>query len=373
MSTDAAPLEAATITKDDTLLTEATPHQRNLTWELNGASWAGPMSLDEYIGREQALSETALSANGGIRYFILHHKSDPSLILSACEVLTKRALVAHPGKVITTVPSYGLASVFTPPRFRGQGLASHMLRLVQSAVDTSLSAEFGVLYSDIGRSFYTHLGWPSFPSPQLTMQIETGHDNTSAAQDAPVTLLTDDDVPELCARDCAQLQSRLERLARDGEGGKKYVAFLPDYAQMSWHFARASYVARVMRDGREVKTRGARTTVGDSWLYWDHDLRENKLKVLRVVKGEKDGAAEVKGLLQAALKEAQEWGLPKVLVWAPGEETSLAATELWREGGDKLALVFDEREDGSIPSLRWKGGEDVGNVLWEANEYYAWC
>ncbi|KAK0649713.1 hypothetical protein B0T16DRAFT_325167 [Cercophora newfieldiana] len=373
MSTDA---ETISLTKDDVLLAEANPQQRRLTWELNGVSWAGPMSLEEYIGREQTLSETALSANGGTRYFILHHKSDPNLILSACEVLTKQALVASPASPAKTVPSYGIASVFTPSRFRGHGLASHMLRLVQEAVDgTTLNTQFGALYSDIGRSFYTRLGWPDFPSPQLTMQMEAGY-NTAAAdsESQEATLLTDEDIPALCSRDCSQLQAALEQRAGSGDAdGKTYVAFLPDFTQMAWHFTRASYVARVMREGREVKYRGARTAGGNSWVYWDHDLRENKLKILRVVVGEGDGVAAVKALLRAALREAQDWGLPKVLVWAPGEETSLGALELWKEGGGKLALTFDEREDGSIPSLRWKGGEAPGSVAWEANEYYAWC
>jgi hypothetical protein len=69
MSADAT-LETTTatttaITIDDLVLAEATAEQRTLTWKLNGVSWAGPMTLEEYIGREQALSETALSANGG--------------------------------------------------------------------------------------------------------------------------------------------------------------------------------------------------------------------------------------------------------------------------------------------------------------------
>lgn len=80
MSAD-APLEAKTttttaITKDDVVLAEATPEQRILTWKLNGVSWAGPMTIEEYIGREQALSETALSANGG--YASLPQAPSPS-------------------------------------------------------------------------------------------------------------------------------------------------------------------------------------------------------------------------------------------------------------------------------------------------------
>ena len=69
MSADApletTPATTTAITKDDVVLAEATLEQRTLTWKLNGVSWAGPMTLEEYIGREQALSETALSANGG--------------------------------------------------------------------------------------------------------------------------------------------------------------------------------------------------------------------------------------------------------------------------------------------------------------------
>jgi len=65
MSADETPIETVAISKDDVVLVEATTEQRRLTWELNGASWAGPMSLDQYIGREQVLSETALSADGG--------------------------------------------------------------------------------------------------------------------------------------------------------------------------------------------------------------------------------------------------------------------------------------------------------------------
>ncbi|KAK4161132.1 hypothetical protein QBC43DRAFT_324176 [Cladorrhinum sp. PSN259] len=381
MSTETAPTDTTTVTKDDVVLAEANPQQRKLTWELNGASWAGPMSLEEYIGREQTLSETTLSANGGTRYFVLHHRSDPTQIVSACEVLVKRALViTSSSSEPRIVTSYGIASVFTPPAFRGRGLATHMLRLVQDATDNTLGCEFGALYSDIGRSFYTRLGWPDFPSPQVTIQVQPGYNNptgNSSEAQRETVLLTDDDIPALCARDCEQLQSRLAKLALNDDGdGKKYVAFMPDHAQISWHFTRASYVARVMREGREIKYRGARTADGDSWLYWDHDLRENKLKILRVVMiGEKRGgvAAAVKALLRAAVKEAQDWGLSKVLVWAPGDETSSAAVELWKEGAGKLAVVLDEREDGSIPSLRWKGGEDVGNVVWEANEYYAWC
>jgi hypothetical protein len=79
----------------------------------------------------------------------------------------------------------------------------------------------------------------------------------------------------------------------------------------------------------------------------------------------------VKLLLSAALKEAVEWGLKKVGIWQPSALLGMAAVLLWGEN-PTVKLTFEQREDGSIPSLRWKGGEKMETV-WEDNEYYAWC
>ncbi|KAK0623084.1 hypothetical protein B0T14DRAFT_553342 [Immersiella caudata] len=109
---------------------------------------------------------------------------------------------------------------------------------------------------------------------------------------------------------------------------------------------RDGYVAGGMRDGKEVVNRGARTAERSSWR-------------------------NAKGLLRAALAKARDWGLPSVTVWSPlGEACVAAATRLWRELGDKLKAVFEERRDGSIPNLRWKHGKDTSSVVWEDKEYF---
>ena len=362
---------------------EATPAQRTLTWELNGASWAPPLTIAQYLTRELTLSTTALSANRGTRYYILHAASSPSTILSACEVTSKRALVkssaAAGDGAVREVRAYAIASVFTAPEHRGRGLAGYLLRCVQREVDGEGGAECGVLYSDIGRVFYTKLGWKDYRSAQVALKLEEGFGDVLAAAgrgggEPEVVMVTEGEVEELCARDEARQRERLEGLVV-GEG-ETHVAFVPESRQMAWHFARDGYVAGVMRDGREVVNRGARTADGASWLYWDHDLREKKLKVLRIVVTATDGktaVSHVKALLRAALAEARDWDLPKVLVWSPGSDVCVAATELWQEARDKLQVVFDERQDGSIPSLRWRDGKDAGTVVWEDNEYFAWC
>ncbi|KAL2186690.1 hypothetical protein L209DRAFT_755422 [Thermothelomyces heterothallicus CBS 203.75] len=407
MSTPPKPVgEQAALTPADVVFAEATPHQRVLSWRLNGASWAPPMTIEQYVGRETALSQTALSANGGTRYYVLHPDGDPDTIVSACEVTAKRALVAGAGTSAgpREVRAYSVASVFTNPRFRERGMASHMLRRVQEVVDGDgdgdgddggYKAEFGALYSDIGRVYYTRLGWKDFRSPQVLLGLGTPAAAAAAAAAAVVvpegvSLLTADEVAPLCERDVAAIRERFERLARSGGGGgaadnngkkQTHIAFLPTPEQMAWHFTRDKYVCQKLL-GREVVHRGARTEDqggggGSGWICWDHDLREKKLKVLRIVTREQDGPEARRGavrkLLLAALAEAKGWGLPKVLVWSPGAEVAGAATDIWRELGPEVSVTFEEREDGSIPSLRWKGGKGPEEIVWESNEYYAWC
>jgi len=350
--------------------TIATPHQRILSWRLNGASWASPLTLDQYVGREQTLSETELSANGGTLYYILHHRDDPELIISACEVTSKRLVIAGPGTNGSKVGNgYAIASVFTNPRFRNQGMASYLLKRVQEEVDKR-GDECGVLYSDIGRVFYKRLGWKDFRTPQLLAGIEG--DATAFPVPEGVELLNEDQVRKLCEDDVKAVEEEFSRLAAAPDG-KTHIVFLPTPAQFSWHFARDGYVCPILRN-REVQWRGARTEDRLAWIAWDHDLREKKLKILRIVSrhSAEEKKKAVKRLLLAAMAEARDWDVPKVLVWEPSEEVSVAATEIWRELGPKVSLVFEEREDGSIPSLRWQNGENM-EVVWHHNEYYGWC
>ena len=358
------------ISLDNVVFTEATPEQRELSWRLNGVSWASPLSIDEYVGRETALSQTTLSGNGGTRYFILHHKNDHNAILSACEVTRKEVLVAD-ATGTRILEGYAIASVFTAPEYRGHGLARHLLIKVREAVDET--AEFGALYSDIGRSFYTKLGWKDFSSQQVVFQLDKAFKSTQSAE---TVALKDSDVETLCERDVAALRQKFEHFP-DIKDGKTHFAFLPSYTQFAWQFTRDSFFAKALRGIDKVEHRGARTIDGKSWIIWDHDLREPKLKIMRIVVDENQTREErmvsAKVLLHAALAEASAWKLPKVGVWSPAKDVCAAAMEIWQDVGSNVGLVFESRDADSIPSLRVKGNQDVGEIVWEENEYYAWC
>lgn len=144
-------------------LVEATPEEKLATWRLNGQSWAGRLSVDAYLRREEHLADQEVTRNGGIMYWILVDATkapNERAILSSCETLRKRALVARAEPDgdgdVEEVLSHGVGSVYTDPRYRGKGYATRMLSELAKKLDTwhlpnGRRSEFTVLYSDIGK------------------------------------------------------------------------------------------------------------------------------------------------------------------------------------------------------------------------------
>jgi len=351
----------------DVVFTEASQAQQTLAWELNGVSWAAPMPIADYVQRERHLSQQALSQEGGTRYWVLHPKGKPEVFIAGCECTRKTIFVRHPGDLVQTTTGYAVAGVFTNPAYRKQGMASHMLRCLQDEMDKD--SEASVLYSDIGRIYYAQLGWAPFPSQQATLQLLMEGPFASPAATRPLKI---DDLPAFCDRDVADLKARL---AAAPASKKTSLSFAPTFPQLAWQLAREDSMTRLLR-GRPTKTCGAVTSDGAAWIVWYHDWREQKLKVQRIaVPGpisDADRAAAVTVLLQAALVEASAWNLQKVLVWNPDSVVTRGIKGVGNAHEDVVKVVFNERLDGSIPSLRWKEGKNI-SMDWVENEYYAWC
>jgi hypothetical protein len=124
--------------------------------ELNSQEWKGALSLDAYLRREAHLGQQELVRDGGLTPWALVTKDGPSrLVLSSCETIRKRALVAQNGQV-NEVICHGVASVFCPPEYRAKGYARRMLRELGQRLRTWQTEDghdclFSVLYSDIGK------------------------------------------------------------------------------------------------------------------------------------------------------------------------------------------------------------------------------
>lgn len=366
---------------EDVLFTRAEGETQKQAWKLNGEAWATPLSIDDYITRETHLSQQILSKDGGCTYWVLVHENDPTHIVASCESIKKTMFIAgkdagsNDGFRETT--TYAVASVYTNPKYRRLGMAAFMLRKLQAQLDAE--SDCSVLYSDIGKNYYASLGWSAFPSDQATVYLQT---HNFALPEPPRTrYLTLDDLPALCDKDVAAMKARFQQLSLDQS--KTHIAFAPDFAQISWQLAREQFVADALFS-QKIERRGAITVTGQSWVYWDHDWRDKTLKIMRFVtldrvasdkarSVEEDKTWDLIELLRAAAAEAVAWGLTKVLVWNPDPLATAAIKGFHNFHAEEANVIFDERPDSSIPSLRWKDGESARETIWEDNYYYCWC
>lgn len=373
-------LDELNLTTEDVVFTKADSELQKVAWRLNGEAWASPMSIDDYVAREYHLSQQDLSRDGRCIYWVLRHKDDPTHVVASCESVKKTVFIAGHGTGINDgfveASGYAIASVYTNPKYRRLGMAAYMLRRLQEHMDTD--SDCSVLYSDIGRTYYANLGWDVFPSDQATIHLEG--DRFSVPEPAATRYLTLEELKPLCHKDVAGVQAKFQRLASDHR--KTHVAFSPSYAQVAWQLAREQFMAKVMFK-REIEKRGAITTNGRSWIYWDHDWREKKLKVLRIVSLDSDPETgvtimdeskirDIVELLRAAAAEAVHWGLEKVLVWNPDDNTTMGIKGFHNFHEEDVDVVFDER-NSSLSCFRWNGGRHTQDTTWEDNYYYCWC
>ncbi|EEY15081.1 conserved hypothetical protein [Verticillium alfalfae VaMs.102] len=96
-----------------------TPDERTATWTATHPHWGAALDLDVYHRREHFLTTVPQSRNGGITHWIL---TDPSAgpgarpVLSSCESIRKRCLVASPDGTVREGVTHGIAST---PSIRG--------------------------------------------------------------------------------------------------------------------------------------------------------------------------------------------------------------------------------------------------------------
>ncbi|EGE05767.1 hypothetical protein TEQG_04775 [Trichophyton equinum CBS 127.97] len=319
----------------DIALVVATPAERIESIRANGLSWKGPLTMEQYIAREDFLIQQDMVKDGWMTCWVLvdrRLRPDKRPILSSCESIAKRAFLAYKGN-IETVITHGIGSVFCPPEHRGRGYAKRMIIELSKILDTWQQERgagqghpqclFSVLYSDIGKSFYAAHGWHPYASSHFTLAPEAV--GAAAVNGSAMGMIL-----------------RPEK----GETHVKGAAVPSRKVFMTWN-----------------RKYGA--TPKDCTLY-----------ILRTQYEEPSSPAERQGVVEAlaailrrARTEAREWNVDHVQIWNPSalvKEAILIAD---------LDAAEVHREKDSIPCLKWDGdkfgyGE---NVDWMWNERYGWC
>lgn len=161
----------------DLELVHPTEAEKQIQFNANANEWRGALSKPAYFRREATLSQTTLTRDGGISYWILADpdktvSEDPwnpnagtklpkgtRLPLASCETIRKKALVWQNGE-LKEVICHGVGSVFCPKPLRGKkegtSYASRMLTELGKSLRTYQTEDgqeslFSILYSDIGR------------------------------------------------------------------------------------------------------------------------------------------------------------------------------------------------------------------------------
>ncbi|KAK4200605.1 hypothetical protein QBC40DRAFT_279676 [Triangularia verruculosa] len=383
------------LTLDDVVFDEATPEQQRIALGLRAEACPAP---DGFIERERHLTQHELTQSSR-RQWVLYLKGYPRQIIASCEATRQKIFVSDDSA--REAYGYTIRHVFTTPVWRRLGMAAYLLRYVKERMDED--SECSVFFSDSGREYYTGLGWlpyqgkqanlillslpqsrPLTPVESPTQFPEEGSRSrapsfsyrpTGLVDAVTVDLLRIEDLPWLCKQDNYQLGARFKNMS---PSKKTHVAFAPTYARLEWQLARAEFDA-VRMTGRTIPYKGAKTANSRSWLYWAHDIPAKKLRILRIVHGaERQTAAQriadTQVLLEAALAEAKDWGLPRVVLWNPDEDIVTGCKAVGNRNTASVKVVFDQQMGGCVPSLRWKPSEpgELGRMIeWEDN--YGYC
>jgi len=348
-------------------------------YSSTATEWKGGLTTEEYIEESFNLASSRDSRHSHADWILvdLNLPADERQILSSCETFRKRALLCEPGEGIEEVVVYGIASVFTAPEYRRHGYATRMLKEI-AATYVKPHCAATILFSDIGKKFYSELGWHPLPgNSHLKFPAAPG-----PAEARP---LFESDLGELCKEDETMIREAMSSRVQDG---KTRMMMIPDHGQMLWHHVREEFVCRKVL-GKSPKVKGAVAGKPGSrvWAVWTHkfdgkpeDLEAGStLYILRLViekqgpegtvstKDRDDVKRNLKAVIQSAQAEAMEWNLQSVTLWGP----RLPTRELIQEIGIQFSDV--QRENDGIASLMLtEGGSKENELEWLGNERYAW-
>ena len=352
---------------------------------LTFIEWGDALTLPEYLEESKILTKVPLAENYGMVSWILTDKDKPlnqRPILASCETFRKRAFVTNQNGQVSESIIYGIASVFVNSSHRYMGYGTRLMHELGSVLSEwhmgPLRSVGSILYSDIGKDYYTKRGWSASP---VNNHVEL--DPISCNVPPHVHLLAKEDVSQLCKDDEAIARKSLV----NSSSRKTRMMIVPDADHMQWHISKEEFACQKLF-GKVPRAKGA--LAGDYkhssriWAVWVHRYyghpsscpENNTLYILRFVIENQDPSQSqikmqaecVREVLQTAQAEAAEWGLQSVKLWNP---TALALDLLERSG---LEYRQVEREDDSIASLKWFENDSSADaeLEWVACEKYAW-
>ncbi|KAL5537024.1 hypothetical protein ACEPAF_847 [Sanghuangporus sanghuang] len=379
---------------EDLSLLSLFPATREQTLESRkrtSVQWGRGLTLQQYLLREDQLDVAEHAQDGKFTTWVLALRNDPTTLdfRCSCETYRRKSLIKRQGSDTPEEAfGYGIASVFTPEKNRGKGYARRMMNLLHWVVAPHSTlppfpsswggappersgcnnAQFSVLYSDIGPSYYASTG-PSEDSegwivrgPYSTISVVTEGANNfkSLESDALVKWLTEKDCEDILDHD-----ADLMRASFPSDSKPVSFTFLPNEGVALFLVRRTLFFSPGQPYANMVPDKWGVQLLVEGQLHfatWTFDVRPPPATLIATrIRSTK---VTFPRILSCMLLAAQENNMRRVEFWSLPKELEEIAKEL----GGKT-----EERDEHLNAFKWYGPEKNEDIYWAHNEKFAWC
>ncbi|RDB20810.1 Lysine acetyltransferase [Hypsizygus marmoreus] len=365
--------------------------------------WGKRMTLEEYLARDAFMDTFEHARDGRLVTWVLAARDQPTSLdfMCSCETYRREGLVWDPSRnnVPKEVPCNGIASVFTPPPNRGKGYAKHMMRLLHWVIaDLSRlpafpeawgapppqvphagGGWFSVLYSDVGKEFYSQCGpvpeqegWIVIDAFSTTFDIATQPPSTDAESESSGrwVWLDEEGALELWERDSERTrnstdvpksgQISLSFLPRQGVAAFQHRRNQSRLGSLNPHVEHWAVISSSAKGAASTPISLDDDTAYASWMM-ETPLVGAKTLIITRLNSRPEHFPE---LLDKVVTVARKHGMEKIEIY--NLPANLQATAVSFGG-----TTFERNEH--LSALKWYGAEDTREVAWVLNERYCWC
>ncbi|KAH9474379.1 hypothetical protein JR316_0012837 [Psilocybe cubensis] len=350
--------------------------------------WGRGVTLEEYLKRDARYGGHEVSADGRLVTWVLARRDDPKGIdfLCSCETYKREGFVVNANATTgNSVVAYSVAALFTSPRNRKKGYATHLMRMLHwilappddlpqfptevwgnqpdrgKWIDSEQiikghggDAVFSTLYSDVGPEIYRGCGFlPGAEGWVVTDFLSSGWDVDSVG----VFGVDDEDGWEWLdikgVYDYWKVDADLmKREMEESNPTNAICTLLPDKGVAEFQIIRLSYFWNPLG----ITDWGLRR--GKTFASWTIDVRPDSSYVMLITR------------LRAEVDEFEN--LVKMLVKF-GRRHKISHFEVWglkEEFREQFGFVKTWNKDIHLPSIKCYNSDDL---KWLFNERFCYC
>ncbi|KAF8920796.1 hypothetical protein CPB85DRAFT_1273035 [Mucidula mucida] len=373
----------------------ATPAQLIESRRRTFTEWGRDMTEEQYLLRDALMDKAEHAEHGKLITWVLCAREDPTTLefRCSCETYRRDGLLLRKASTewdpeVQEVHCYGIASVFTPLRYRKRGYARHMMRLLHWLLAPHevfpafpeewtlperpaqlVPGAFSTLWSDVG-SFYQYCG-PTTEQDGWILGNANGtfwevEESIKALGDQKEDQykwrwLTSSAMPDLWEREKEVMKRDMNVFSTSAEGCRAMFSFLPGKGVEQFQRDRHPNVFERMQIPLDPCGVSLGDLDQDALVTWTIQEKPPTLLITRIRLADVD---MFPGVLSLLLSVAKQYALERIEFWNLAPNLLVKVEEL---GGR------NEVRTEHLPAFKWYGPEETESVVWLNNERFCWC